>query len=153
MPLVVNKNIELRGPSVEQKRPLDYSYGPWASMAVALLRLHNLVENNDKTYYGMTIGIQVYDPEDPTKVIGIDEYWWQPKVLWNEETEQYEDGFVRKFPANIPVIEKEEDTGKVLGLKDGEHEYNTEWRDDAAAAQWGTVTQRDSHSVVDSENP
>lgn len=153
MPLIINKNLDIQGTTAEQKKPLDYRYGPWNSMAVALMRLHNLEEENDKTYYGLTIGIRVFDKEDPTKVIGVDEYWWQPRAVWNESTNQYEDGFIRKYPANIPTVEKDEDVGKVLGLSDGEHDYNAEWRDDNAEQQWGSLTPADSHSVVDSENP
>lgn len=157
MPLIVNKNLDIQGTPSEQKKPLDYRYGPWPSMAVALRRLHNLDEENDKTYYGLAIGINVYDKQDPTKVIGVDEYWWQPNCVYNDVTGEYEDGFVRRYPANVPAqVEKEEETGKVLGLSSEDNNFSAEWRDDNAEQQWNNLESNrngDSSVVINSETP
>lgn len=128
MPIIVNKNLDIQGTQSEQKRPLDYRYGPWSSLERALSFLNDVESENDKTYYGLTIGIYVYDQSDPTKVIGVDDYWWQPECIWDEENSKWIDGFVRKMPANSPAnVGDKSDTGKSLGMDSSEHDYNAGW--------------------------
>lgn len=157
MPLVINKNLDIQGRQSDQKQPLDWRYGPWDSVASAVWWLNDTSENNDKTYYGLTIGIKVYDDIDSTKVIGVDEYWWQPSSVWDGE--QYVDGFIRKYPANthatLPGKDDDPDTGQILGISSTENDYNTEWRPDNAEQQWNELgsSRGDTHEVVDSVEP
>lgn len=156
MPLTIGQNIEMRGRSRNVMRPLDYRYGPWESIDDAMFWLNNPPGLNVRMYYGMTIGIVVRDDENPRKIIGVDDYWWQPECIYDESTGTFKDGFIRKFPANTPkFIVKEEGTGKILGISSDENNYNVVWRDDAVGDQeWNYITGRgsvDSYEEINSE--
>lgn len=159
MPLIINKNLDIQGQRVEMKRPLDFRYGPWDTMEDAIFWLDNADEFNDRTYYGLTIGIKVYDNTTPTKVIGVDDWWWQPNCVYDSTTQTYVDGFVRKYPANTPyTVEKDETTGKILGISSETRDYGTDWRDNVAEAevQWNILGGRggmDTYEDVNSLSP
>jgi hypothetical protein len=147
------------GPSrlADQKRPLDYRYGPWNSLASAYNNLYFLEDGDDFVYYGMTIGIKVFDEENVQ--VGVDEYWWQPRCVENPdydpsdpESDRYIDGFIRKYPANVPSCIQKDNSSKVLGISQEDTVFSAAWVDDQSGASWNDLTP-ESIEDVDSEEP
>lgn len=151
MALVINGNLDIQGSPSVMKLPLDFRYGPWNNWTEVQFWLNNPEILNDRTYYGLTIGMKVFDNSDPPNVIGVDEYWWQPNCVYDSQTNSYVDGFIRKYPANTPqTVTKDGDM--VLALNPGETLYGAEWRDDEDSTPWHSLSD-DSSTVVNSENP
>lgn len=145
-PIVVNSNIRIQGATIDKKKALDYRYGPWSELSIAYENLYYPDFDEDTVYYGLTIGINVYNDDSPRKVIGVDEYWWQPNCVPNPdydpedpESQQYIDGFIRKYPANTPATVDKEDSDKVLGISSEPSLYGAVWADDERGSDWHDI--------------
>ena len=88
-------SISVRGPFAiaditEQRNPLDIRYGPYDYLEDAMEELYgNGSTIKDKTYYGLTIGVYKFDDGDEDNIIGLDEYWWQPRCVWDSTKSDY----------------------------------------------------------------
>ena len=167
-PRIVDTNLQIQGEEVNQKKPLDYRYGPWVNLTQAVNYLYRPEYDINYVYYGLTIGLNVYSVPGnySSEVIGVDEYWWQPKCILNNDynpsdpsSQKYIDGFIRKFPSNSPTFV--EDEHKILGLEEfhqsvGSKNYDWDtssaWVDDQSGTNWNDLTP-DSMEDVDSEEP
>ena len=146
--------FDISGNQENREQPLDFRYGPWNSVVDATYVIAN--PYSSRVFYGLTVGVYVFDEQDPSKKVGIDEYWWQPKAVWDETQNRWIDGFVLKYPANTPttVPDRTDYPGKVLGLSDDENNYGATWRDDNAEQEWNDLNGSGDHSeIVNSEEP
>ena len=153
---VITQSFSLRSPNeAVQKQPLDDRYGPWETVADATKML--CIPNQSRVYYGMTIGVYTYDDEslDPNpELMGVDEYWWQPKCVWDSSLNGGEggwvDGFVRKYRPNTIA-----NSGDVLIEDDhSENRMGVDWGECSGAQEWNSLGgNRDSSEIVDSLFP
>lgn len=161
-PLSIDTNIRIRGEIIDQTKPLDDRYGPWRSVSKAKTDLYRPERSINFVYYGLTIGVNVYEtPGDySSNIIGIDEYWWQPNCVPNPNydpespgSKPYIDGFIRKYPANTPYTVQKEDTGKVLGISSEDStDYNAVWADDQSGSGWNDLDPEELEDVT-TEDP
>lgn len=105
--VTISGQITIKDNGVYEPVALDERYGPWPSSEFA-----GHIQNK---YYGLTIGVNRYNLD--SQIIGVDEYWWQPKAIYNEYSGEYEDGFVLKYPANnVNMVQGVDEHQKVLGI-------------------------------------
>lgn len=147
-PLIIDNNIRIRGEVENQTKPLDDRYGPWRSVSKAKTDLYRPERSINFVYYGLTIGVNIYETPGnySSPVVGVDEYWWQPNCVPNPnydpedpESQQYIDGFIRKYPANTPATVEKDNGDKVLGMSSESTDFNAVWADDERGSDWHDI--------------
>ena len=140
-----------------QKQPIDDRFGPWNSVEQATNALN--ATGRSRTYYGMTIGVRVFDEVESRSLLGVDEYWWQPACIYDETLNSgeggWKDGFIRKYQSNNFA-----QPGQVMGeIDDADSEHpqrGVEWKNDDTEQQWNSldaVSSNDSSEVIDELYP